>query len=394
MKIMHIDHNYHYCGGTEQYLLSIIDMLEKRGHQQVVVYSNKTERTVSKESCREYHLPGVTMELNLRQIPALSRIIKEESPDIIYLHNVHNLYALKECLRQRPTIRYIHDPSLCCFTHWKLLPGLIDLCDLPLGLSCLRKGCLGLRIKDILLYLARMREMRLHKKLGKVIVASGYMKRLLIQNGFNPSDIEIISYFVTNPPSTSDSVGVGNRGAGAVFYAGIIHKVKGVDILLKALSFVKTDFKVLLAGQGEYLEEFKRLSRELGLEEKVEFLGWVANKDLMDYYRRADVVVVPSYWVEAFGIVGIEAMACARPVIGFDTGGISEWLKDGVNGFLVPRGSYRELAEKIELLLMDKKLNEEMGMAARRLYEENFTKELHVDKLLSAMENILEVERS
>jgi hypothetical protein len=108
----------------------------------------------------------------------------------------------------------------------------------------------------------------------------------------------------------------------------------------------------------------------------------------MEYYKKSDIVIVPSFWVEAFGIVGIEAMSCSRPVIAFDTGGISEWLKDNVNGFLVSRGSYGELAKKIDLLQENKNLREKMGNTGRKLYEKNFTKEVHVNKLLSVMEGL------
>ncbi len=386
MKIMHINQNYHYCGGTELYMLSIMDLLEERGNTQIIVFSNKNENTVKRKGRHEYHLAGVTSEFTRDHIGDLGDIIKDESPDIIYLHNVHNLFVVEECIRQKPTIRYIHDPSICCFTHWKLLPPLVDICNYSLGLSCFRNGCMKLNIKNFLRYIIRLREMRLHKKLKKIIVASHYMKKLLVQNAFDPANIEVISYFVNTPLlNTSRDF---DKDKGMLFYAGIIHKIKGVDLMLKALSIVKNDFTVLIAGEGEYLEEYQCLVKELGLGQKVKFLGWVTNEDLMEYYRKSDIVIVPSFWVEAFGIVGIEAMSCSRPVIAFDTGGISEWLKDNVNGFLVSRGSYGELAEKIDLLLENRDLREQMGNTGRKLYEKNFTKEVHVNKLLSVMEGL------
>jgi len=390
MKIMHIDQHYHFSGGTENYVLSIMDLLEKRGHNQVVVYSDKSDKTIKKKCRHEYHLPGITSEFRKSHVKELEDIIIQESPDIIYLHNVHNLYAVEKCIKLKPTIRYVHDPTLCCFTHWKLLPPhFLDICSYPLGRACFKNKCIGLNLKNFLRYFGRLREMSLHKKLKKIIVASHYMKDLLVQNGFDPLNIIVISYFVTNPPSATSLNFDKSERPYIIFFAGLIHKIKGVDLMLKALAMVKNDFTAVFAGDGEYLEEYQQLAKDLKLGEKVKFLGWVSNKDLMVYHRKADIVIVPSFWVEAFGIVGIEAMSCARPVIAFDTGGIYEWLKDKVNGFLVPRGFYEQLSKKIDLLLSDRKLREEMGTKGREIYEKNFTKELHIDKLIGIMETIV-----
>ena len=388
MKIMQIDQNYQFGGGTEQYFLSIMDLLENKGHQQVVVFFNKTDKTITREWRKEYYLPGITEEFNRAMLGKLGTIINDEAPDIIYLHNVHNLFVIEQCLKLKPTIRFIHDPSLCCFTHWKLLPGLEKLCDDRLGFTCFSKGCLKFQRKNIAQYLWRKRSLYSHGKLKKVIVASQYMKRLLVQNGFSPSNIEINSYFVTTPPVDNVQERAKKDDICTIFYAGLIHKIKGVDLMLKALALVKNDFIALLAGSGEYFEEYKKMANDLGLEKNVKFLGWVPNENLMEYYKNADLVLVPSFWIEAFGIVGIEAMASSRPVIAFDTGGISEWLKDNVNGFLVPRGSSAVLAEKIDLLLSDARLRERMGKAGRKLYEDNFTKDIHLGKLINMMQRI------
>jgi glycosyltransferase involved in cell wall biosynthesis len=369
-----------------------MDLLEEKGHPQVIIYSDGTDKTITKEGRREYHLPGLTSEFNRDMLGKLDEIIRAESPDIIFLHNVHNIFAIEHCVKQKPTIRYVHDPSLCCFTHWKLLPGLIRQCNKRLGLSCFRERCLDWDRKALDRYLGRKRELRLHKKLKKVIVASQYMKRLLVQNGFPAAKIAINPYFVTSPPAYTLPEPAGSKGGNTIFYAGLIHKIKGIDLMLRALSLIKHDFTALLAGTGAYLDEYRKMAIDLGLGEKVKFLGWVPNTKLMEYFNHSDLVLVPSFWVEAFAIVGIEAMSCAKPVIGFDSGGISEWLKNDVNGFLVPVGSYREMAMKIDVLLENRIQRRAMGIAGRRLYEERFTKETHVSKLLDIFDGIIKRE--
>ena len=94
------------------------------------------------------------------------------------------------------------------------------------------------------------------------------------------------------------------------------------------------------------------------------------------------MVVVPSTWPEPFGMVGIEAMAYGKPVIAFDVGGISEWLKDGETGFLVKLRDEVALAETLNLLLGDHSLAIRMGSKGREAVEKRFTPETHVDELL------------
>ncbi len=87
------------------------------------------------------------------------------------------------------------------------------------------------------------------------------------------------------------------------------------------------------------------------LERGIQFVCWASNEEMSIYYRKASVLPIPSWWAEAFGIVGIEAMSNSRPVVAFRTGGIPDWLGDQETGYLVERGDIKGLADKISLLL-------------------------------------------
>ncbi len=388
MKILHIDQHYEFKGGTEQYLLSVMAFLEQKGHEQCIVYGKRSKATLRSTERKSYYLPEITTELHNEELPALQKIIKNENPDIIYLHNVHNISAVELCSALKPTIRYIHDPSLTCFTHWKLLPpDLTNICTNRLGLSCFTKGCLTFSPKGLKRFFTRKREIKIHQKLATIIVASNYMKKLLIQNGIPEKKISIIPYFVTSPPERNDTKPADNE-VPSLFYAGIMHRVKGVDLLLHALAELQDDFKASFAGVGEQLEEYKALAEKLGISKKLQFLGWVPNEKLMQGYKEADIVVVPSFWVEAFCIVGIEAMASGRPVIGFDTGGIADWLHHNENGLLVKRGDVKALTAAIQKLIEEKALRHAFGKKGREIYEENYSATQHFTTLLKLLENI------
>ena len=93
--------------------------------------------------------------------------------------------------------------------------------------------------------------------------------------------------------------------------------------------------------------------------------GWVPQDELHRTLSGARVGVVPSVWPEPLGAVGIEMLRHGLPVVGFDVGGISEWLKDGVNGYLVPVFDRARLAERIDALLADPELARRLGQAGR-----------------------------
>jgi glycosyltransferase involved in cell wall biosynthesis len=103
------------------------------------------------------------------------------------------------------------------------------------------------------------------------------------------------------------------------------------------------------------------------------------------YYAKADLVIVPSRWQEPFGLIGVEAFAHGKPVIGFDVGGISEWLHDGENGFLIPACDVNRLAERIEYLIGNPLEMMRLGENGYRLVAELFTKERFLDGFNAAL---------
>jgi glycosyltransferase involved in cell wall biosynthesis len=391
LKIMHIDQQYRYSGGAEQYMISITKRLEELGHEVIVAYGKECEDTYHMPGRKEYCIPGIEkipsfLNRDNTVLKSLTELIENENPDVIHVHNVRNFAVIKGCIDLRHTVRFIHDPTLCCFRDWKLLPDLKRICTKQVGIRCLFTLCLFNYYETPWGALAKKhQEIRIHKKLSRIIVASKYMKDLLIQNGIPSTNVAILPYFVPMAPAKSLS---SSTNENIVLYIGLIHLIKGVDYLLAALKYVKSDFKAIFIGQGSYLEEYKRFAKELGIEEKVSFLGWIPNEELSRYYQQASLLVVPSRWVEAFGIIGIEAMAHGKPVVAFDTGGIPDWLEDGETGFLVEKDDLQGLAEKISLLLEKKELAKKMGENGRLKVSRQFQLDTHMDGLIKVYQGI------
>jgi glycosyltransferase involved in cell wall biosynthesis len=146
-----------------------------------------------------------------------------------------------------------------------------------------------------------------------------------------------------------------------ILFVGQLIRGKGVDILLEALARVQAPFECLILGDGSHRAFCENLCRKLGLGDRVHFCGLIKSQELVKYYLECSVALVSSVWPEPFGMVGPEAMRHGLPVVAFDVGGISEWLMDGVNGYLVPRMDRARFAARVQELLLDKALARRMG---------------------------------
>lgn len=166
--------------------------------------------------------------------------------------------------------------------------------------------------------------------------------------------------FTPRPAPTAD------EGLRILMPGRIDDPAKGLGPLVEACSRLwhhRQDFRLLVTRQRG------RLPRRPFLEDA----GWLRQEDLPGLYHKSHVVVVPSIWEEPFGIVALEAMACARPVIATRVGGLQGIVRDGVTGFLVPPGDPGALADRLAALLDDPARREAMGKAGREVVEREYT---------------------
>ena len=168
-----------------------------------------------------------------------------------------------------------------------------------------------------------------------------------------------------------------------VSYAGRLHAQKGVDTAVKA---VGPEVELVLAGEGDQLEPLQKLARQLGV--KAHFLGKASHDRLPLVYGAADVCVMPSHY-ESFGMVALEAMACARPVVASDVGGLRYTILHGQTGLLAEARNERAFADCIRLLLQDKDLRREMSRAACAHVNRSFTWDGIGNSLAALYEKVL-----
>lgn len=151
-------------------------------------------------------------------------------------------------------------------------------------------------------------------------------------------------------PDVGDHVGV---------FVGRLHDEKGVFELLDSVARTDTDFGLVYVGTGPARDELTRRASELGIEDRVAFEGFVEYEQIPDYYRAADVCLLPSYF-EIQPLVCLEAMACDTPVIASDIAGVREMVTDGDSGILVPPSSVGPLARAIDRLFTSGSLYDQL----------------------------------
>ena len=117
----------------------------------------------------------------------------------------------------------------------------------------------------------------------------------------------------------------------------------------------------------------------MGIDAHVDFVGWVDPAKIPELINAATVVVVPSRWEEAFGLVALEAAQMARPVVGTRVGGLPEVVRDGETGLVVPKEDPVALADAMIRLLADPRRATAMGQNARRRALEHFGWEHFLD---------------
>lgn len=198
-----------------------------------------------------------------------------------------------------------------------------------------------------------------------------------------PSDRELWQRFGIQP------------GDKVIVFAGRLIGLKGVGNLLRAMARLdkKCSWRLILIGEGEARPNLEKLVRELGIQARVIFCGYISNHELPRYYSIADLAVFPSLADETFGVAICEAMACGRAVISTRVGGIPELVMDGESGILVEPKNWEDLAHRISQVLMDDPQRSRLGGRALERVRQHFTWEKVAERLRKTYEATLSAEK-
>jgi glycosyltransferase involved in cell wall biosynthesis len=209
-----------------------------------------------------------------------------------------------------------------------------------------------------------------------IAISRGLARYLEEVEGFDGASFQVVHYGI-------EPDGVPRPYPGDVprlLCVGRLIPIKGHIVLLRAFAQARQRMPSLqldVAGRGPLEPALRALAKELGVEGGVRFLGYVA--PVQRAIEDAAAVVVPSMG-EGFGMVALEAMERARPVIAAEIGGLGELVEDGVTGYLVPPGEAEPLADAIVRLASDLPRAAAMGSAGRHRALEQFLQERCTDR--------------
>jgi D-inositol-3-phosphate glycosyltransferase len=183
-----------------------------------------------------------------------------------------------------------------------------------------------------------------------------------------------------------------------VLFVGRLERLKGVEVAIRALALLRDrshdDVRLLVLGEDSRegdeseKERLKAVALEVGVRDRVDFLGSVAHHELPFFYSAADVCVMPSY-SESFGLVGLEAQASGKPVVGSDVTGLRSVVRDEVSGYLVAGHDPATYAERIGRLLDNPELAEQMGRRGL-LLAQRFSWKRTADRLEELFDGVIE----
>jgi glycosyltransferase involved in cell wall biosynthesis len=219
-----------------------------------------------------------------------------------------------------------------------------------------------------------------------IAISRGLARYLEDVEGFDRTSFEIVHYGIEPDGEPSPYRGEVPR----LLCVGRLIPIKGHLVLLRAFAEARKQLPELeleIAGRGPLEPALHALCHELGIEDAVRFLGYVA--PVQSAIERAAIVVVPSMG-EGFGMVALEAMERSRPVIAAEIGGLGELVVDGVTGLLVPAGEAQPLRDAIVRLGNDLELAARMGEAGRKRALAQFLQERCTDRTETLYRSALE----
>jgi len=186
---------------------------------------------------------------------------------------------------------------------------------------------------------------------------------------------------------------------------GRIEPLKGLDVLIEAIGIMQQKGMlkenpfclVIIGGDADdnaentniEMSRIKSLSEQYGLKDMVTFLGKRSQESLPYYYSAAEAVVVPSQY-ESFGMVALEAMACGKPVVASQIGGLAYLVQDGITGYTVPVDDPEALASHLITLIEDQGLREQMGKQAVKVAQD-YAWDKIATRLIPVYEDLLSV---
>ncbi len=348
MRILFASHHSSRVAGTETYVATATAALAARGHAVGLLAEHAPDparEPISGTSARWF--------ADTRGEAAALDEVCQWQPDVVYVQGLRSLDLERALMAIVPPVLFAHGYAGLCISGSRTWQVTDTPCTRSLGPGCLLKyfpsRCGGRSPVTMWHDYARQRQRQeLHAAYRAIVVASWHMAAILAPAGMTRR-VHVLPIPVPKPVVASAR----ERGTPIrMVYAGRLERLKGVQLLVaaakSACARLGVPGELHIVGDGPLRTDLEREARQDGgglLQTRLD--GWRDGKQRDALLSVADVMLVPSLWPEPFGLTGLEAARFGVPTVGFASGGIPEWLRDGINGTLAAEPSARGLADAI-----------------------------------------------
>lgn len=392
--------NYHYLrGGSERAFLDLGNLLARRGHRVVHLSTAHPKNEPAPgpaafvpaiDLARPGPLDVVRFHYSRRAARALEGLLSRERVELAHLHIYHGQLtpAILAPLARAgvPIVQTLHEYKPLCPVHTLLSRG--RPCEACAGRSfwralprrCNRGSLARTAVNVSEAYLARA--LGADTRVARFVAVSEFVRAKMLQHGFAPERVVTVPNFVDARALEP------GRGAGEhVLFAGRLERYKGVFTLLEAAAESRS-LPVLFAGDGPARAELEQAIAARGLAH-VRVLGFQPPRELAALVRASRCVVVPSEWLEPFGLSALEALAQGRALVASRIGALPEFVLEGESGFLFPPGDAAALAERLRWMAEHGREAEVLGERGRALALERFGPDEHYARLTAVYRELL-----
>ncbi|KZB81963.1 glycosyltransferase family 4 protein [Amycolatopsis regifaucium] len=323
----------------------------------------------------------------------LARRLRDDRPDVVHVHNTFPLLSpsvLAACADAGvPTVATVHNYTLICPPGTLYRDG--QVCTDCVGrkpIPAVRHGCYrgsGLATVPMAASLMLNRN-RWWSGVARFFCISRAQREVLISAGMPAERLTVKYNYVDDPGRT-------RTGAGEhVLFLGRITAEKGIGLLMTAWDRLTAAGgplpPLVIAGTGPMQDEVARWAHG---RDDVRYVGLQSKEECRDLVARSTAVVAPSEWLETFGLVVVEAMAAGVPTVAAAHGAFRELVEDGVTGLLHEPGNADSLATRLREIVADAERNQQLGWAARLVYEQEFTPKVGLERLVGGYQAAIDV---
>lgn len=385
MKITIVHNRYVHPGGEDSVVLSEIEMLRKYGHE-VSLYEADNAEIQKMPLWSKLHFSFTDFLGSPLVYKDFLQFLQQDRPDIVHIHNSFymlgpSIYLVAHDLGI-PIIQTLHNYRFLC-------PNALFFRDGHNCEECVEKGSFlpaikhrcwqGSFFKTVQLsqLLMHYKQLGVFNKIDQFIVTSQFSLSRYEKAGWD------VSKFAVKPNFLEFVNEVKEYQNEFALYVGTLQPYKGIKTLLDA--WEELDFPLKIVGSGP-LENY--VKQRISTLKNVEYLGQKSFEDVNSLIDKAGFLVLPSECYENFPRVIVEAFAQAKPVIASRMGAMAELVRDGETGLHFKAGNSVQLANQVKRLINDCELAKDMGINARKIFENTYTMEKNYQQLINIYQSV------